>query len=67
MQPNFEALRLASKVRQISRSHRSSQMKKKKAHRNRLVESKFLFDNKYPIPDLKYPILESESIFDSQP
>ncbi len=26
----------------------------------------FLFDNKYLIPDLKYPILESESIFDSQ-
>ncbi len=31
------------------------------------MESKFKFDNKYPIPDLKYPILESESIFDSQP
>ncbi len=41
-------------------------MKERKARRNRYVESKFLFDNKYPIPDLKYPILESESIFDSQ-
>ncbi len=40
-------------------------MKKKK--RIGIDRRKFLFDNKYMIPDLKYPILESESIFDSQP
>ncbi len=27
---------------------------------------KFEFYNKYPIPDLKYPILELELIFNSQ-
>ncbi len=30
------------------------------------MELKFLFYKKYPIPDLKYPILELELIFDSQ-
>ncbi len=25
---------------------------------NRKAESKFKFDNKYPIPDVKYPIME---------
>ncbi len=45
----------------------SSQMKEKSAYRNRLVELIFFFYSKYLIPDLKYPILEYELMFDSQP
>ncbi len=42
-------------------------MKKKKKRIGIDRWNQFLFDNKYPIPDLNYPILESESISDSQP